>query len=153
MDYLEAAAAGVALQLLRRIISWAAAAGEEAQAEVALVEHARYKPDDNARDRAVTIARQRYPAANHAAEAIVLHDLQRPGAFGLAEAAAATGMTVDAAVEVSGEPMVETAVLAGVDSGTGSGGDTGDASTIEEDPAATAPPSVPTASDRTNDRS
>jgi len=128
------------------------AAGEEAAAEVALVEHARYKPDDNARDRAVTIARQRYPAANHAAEAIVLYDLQRPGAFGLAEASASTGMTVDAAVEVSGEPKVETAVL-DVDSGTGSGGDSGDASTIEEDPAATAPASVPAASDRTNDRS
>ena len=39
--------------------------------------HARYKPDDNAGDRAVAIARKRYPAANHAAEALVIYDLQR----------------------------------------------------------------------------
>jgi tetratricopeptide (TPR) repeat protein len=39
--------------------------------------HARYKPDDNARDRAVAAARMRYPAANHAAEAVVIYDLQR----------------------------------------------------------------------------
>jgi hypothetical protein len=44
--------------------------------------HARYKPDDNARDRAVTQARLKYPAADHAAEAVVIYDLQRPGAFG-----------------------------------------------------------------------
>ncbi|HSM12429.1 MAG TPA: hypothetical protein VLA66_00030, partial [Thermoanaerobaculia bacterium] len=42
----------------------------------------RYRPDDNARDRAVAIARRNDPAANHAAEAIVVYDLQRPGAFG-----------------------------------------------------------------------
>jgi tetratricopeptide (TPR) repeat protein len=45
--------------------------------------HAKYKPDDNARDRAVAAARRRYPAANHAAEAVVVHDLQREGAFEL----------------------------------------------------------------------
>ncbi len=50
----------------------------------ALAEHAKYKPDDNARDRAVALARQRYPAANHAAEPVVVYDLQREGAFGLA---------------------------------------------------------------------
>jgi len=43
--------------------------------------HARYKPDDNARDHAVAQARIRYPAANRAAEAVVIHDLQRSGAF------------------------------------------------------------------------
>ena len=59
------------------------AAGLEAAAAEALAEHAKYKPDDNARDRAVALARQRYPAANHAAEAVVIHDLQREGAFGL----------------------------------------------------------------------
>ena len=42
--------------------------------------HQRYKPDDNARDRAVALARSRDPAANHAAEAIVIYDLQREGA-------------------------------------------------------------------------
>jgi Cytochrome c554 and c-prime len=37
--------------------------------------HARYKPDDNARDRAVAQARMRYPAADRAAEAVVIYDL------------------------------------------------------------------------------
>ncbi|HVW36824.1 MAG TPA: hypothetical protein VHB99_05950, partial [Pirellulales bacterium] len=46
--------------------------------------HARYKPDDNATDRAIALARQRYPAANHAAEAIVIYSLHRAGAPGLA---------------------------------------------------------------------
>jgi tetratricopeptide (TPR) repeat protein len=45
--------------------------------------HERYRPDDNARDRAVAAARRRDPAANHAAQATVIYDLQRPGAFGL----------------------------------------------------------------------
>ena len=39
-----------------------------------------YKPDDNARDRAIARHRAENPAANHAAEAIVIYDLQRPGA-------------------------------------------------------------------------
>ena len=47
--------------------------------------HARYKPDDNARDRAVAEARMRYPAANHAAEAVKLYDLQREGAYELSD--------------------------------------------------------------------
>lgn len=46
--------------------------------------HEKYKIDDNARDRAVAVARQQYPAANKAAEAVVIYDLQRPGAFELA---------------------------------------------------------------------
>ncbi|MCA9290008.1 MAG: hypothetical protein KDA25_02705 [Phycisphaerales bacterium] len=50
--------------------------------------HAKYKPDDNARDRAVRLARDRYPAASHAAEDVVIHDLQRPDAFELPAAAA-----------------------------------------------------------------
>ncbi|HUY90644.1 MAG TPA: multiheme c-type cytochrome [Pirellulales bacterium] len=50
--------------------------------------HARYKPDDNAHDRAVALARRRYPAANHAAEAIVIYSLHRDGAPGLPEQAA-----------------------------------------------------------------
>ncbi len=48
-------------------------------------EHARYKPDDNARDRAVAAARRLSPAANHAADAIVIYDLTRPGAYELPE--------------------------------------------------------------------
>ena len=42
--------------------------------------HERYRPDDNARDRAVTIARRHDPAADHATQAIVIYDLQRTGA-------------------------------------------------------------------------
>jgi tetratricopeptide (TPR) repeat protein len=45
--------------------------------------HLRFKPDDNAQGRAERLARQRYPAANHAAEAVVKYPLQRPGAPGL----------------------------------------------------------------------
>lgn len=59
--------------------------GDEDAAARAMERHARYKLDDNARDRAVTLARMKYPAANHAAEAVVVYDLQRPGAFGLPE--------------------------------------------------------------------
>jgi len=40
-----------------------------------------YKPDDNARDRAVTAARRQNAAANHAAEAVVIYDLSREGSF------------------------------------------------------------------------
>ena len=45
--------------------------------------HGRYRPDDNAQDRAKALARSRDAAANHAAEAVVVYDLQRPGAYGL----------------------------------------------------------------------
>ena len=42
--------------------------------------HERYRVDDNARDRAVTIARRANPAADHATQAIVIYSLQRAGA-------------------------------------------------------------------------
>jgi tetratricopeptide (TPR) repeat protein/ribosomal protein L32 len=42
--------------------------------------HERYRPDDNARDRAVNIARSRDPAADAGAQATVIYKLQRPGA-------------------------------------------------------------------------
>lgn len=45
--------------------------------------HQIYKPDDNAQGRAVRLAREKYPAANFAAEAVVKYPLQRPGAPGL----------------------------------------------------------------------
>ena len=45
--------------------------------------HVRYKPDDNARDRAHALARQRYPAANHAAEPLVIYPLNREAAVQL----------------------------------------------------------------------
>jgi len=44
--------------------------------------HAKYKVDDNARDRAVAIARKRYPAADRAADVVVVYDLHRDGAYG-----------------------------------------------------------------------
>jgi tetratricopeptide (TPR) repeat protein len=43
--------------------------------------HERYRPDDNARDRAIAIARRRDAAADHAAQATVIYSLQRDGAF------------------------------------------------------------------------
>ncbi len=45
--------------------------------------HEKYRPDDNARDRAVNLERRRNPAADHAAQAIVIYPLQREGAFEL----------------------------------------------------------------------
>ena len=45
--------------------------------------HERYRPDDNARDRAISIHRRQNPAADHAAQATVIYSLQRPGAPGL----------------------------------------------------------------------
>jgi hypothetical protein len=54
-----------------------AALGDDAQARHHREFHSTYKPDDNARDAAIAAARQLYPAANHAAEAIVIYDLQR----------------------------------------------------------------------------
>jgi hypothetical protein len=45
----------------------------------------KYKPDDNARDQAIAVARTADPAADHAAEAIVIYDLARPGTFELAD--------------------------------------------------------------------
>jgi tetratricopeptide (TPR) repeat protein len=45
--------------------------------------HERFRPDDNARDRAIAIQRAKNPAADHAAQSIVIYDLQRKGAFGL----------------------------------------------------------------------
>ena len=40
--------------------------------------HAKYKPDDNARDNAIAEARKRYPAANRAAESVVIYELNSP---------------------------------------------------------------------------
>ncbi len=57
--------------------------GEDGKAEEHRQLHLKYKPDDNAQGRAVRLAREKYPAANHAAEAVVKYPLQRPGAPGL----------------------------------------------------------------------
>lgn len=56
---------------------------EQEQAERHAALHRKYKVDDNAHDRAVALARRRYPAANHAAEAVVIYDLRRAGTFEL----------------------------------------------------------------------
>ncbi|MBD3674677.1 MAG: hypothetical protein HUJ26_14230 [Planctomycetaceae bacterium] len=45
--------------------------------------HQKYKPDDTAQSRAIRLARERYPAGNHAAEALVIYPLQRIDAPGL----------------------------------------------------------------------
>ena len=39
--------------------------------------HQKYKSDDNAAELAIPKARQKYPAADHAAESLVIYDLQR----------------------------------------------------------------------------
>jgi hypothetical protein len=39
--------------------------------------HLRYKQDDNAAGRAIRLAREKYPAADHAAEAVVKYSLNR----------------------------------------------------------------------------
>ena len=57
--------------------------GDNQKAEHHAGLHARFKPDDNARDRAVGAAKARYPAANAAAEEPVFYLLHRPGAPGL----------------------------------------------------------------------
>ena len=54
--------------------------GDAEKAEEHRTLHERYKLDDNAADRAVSLARARYPAANFAAEALVIYPLQRTGA-------------------------------------------------------------------------
>lgn len=54
--------------------------------------HRRYKPDDNA-PQAVAAGRQKYPHANHAAEAIVIYPLQRHGAPELPPQAVVTSTT------------------------------------------------------------
>ena len=56
--------------------------GDDAQQRRHRRLHGRYRPDDNARDRTRALARQRDAAANHAAEAVVVYDLQRTVANG-----------------------------------------------------------------------
>jgi len=51
-------------------------AAEQAERHAAL--HARYRVDDNARDRAVAIARRADAAADHAADPVVIHELHLP---------------------------------------------------------------------------
>jgi tetratricopeptide (TPR) repeat protein len=55
--------------------------GDESKAAEHRKLHERYRPDDNARDQAIAIHRGKNPAADHAAQSIVIYDLQRPGAY------------------------------------------------------------------------
>jgi tetratricopeptide (TPR) repeat protein len=64
------------------------ASGNAAAAAEALAAYERFRPDDNARDRAMNLARARDAAADHAAEPSAIYDLQRIGAPGLAAAPA-----------------------------------------------------------------
>lgn len=54
--------------------------GEDKLAEEHRQLHLRYKPDDNARDKAFAAARRQYPAANHASEPVVIYPLHRSDA-------------------------------------------------------------------------
>ncbi|MFM8880262.1 MAG: multiheme c-type cytochrome, partial [Verrucomicrobiota bacterium] len=67
-----------------------AALGDAAASERHRKLHERYRPDDNARDRAVATARRNNPAADHAAQAIVIYDLQHPKSLSLAGSDAPT---------------------------------------------------------------
>jgi tetratricopeptide (TPR) repeat protein len=73
----ENLAAHYNLMLIRQLL------GDKPRAEKHRHLHEKYRPDDNARDHAVSVARRRDAAADHAAQAIVIYDLQRPGAFEL----------------------------------------------------------------------
>jgi tetratricopeptide (TPR) repeat protein len=59
----------------------AAALGEPARADHHRKLYERYKPDDNARDTTVAKHRMANPAANHAAEPVVIYSLQREGRY------------------------------------------------------------------------
>lgn len=62
--------------------------GDSAKATEHQKLYERYRIDNNATDRAIALARQRDKAADHAAEAIVIYSLQRPGAPELPPASA-----------------------------------------------------------------
>lgn len=81
--------------------------GDEAKAAAHFERWQTYKPDDNVRDRAIAIARAADPAADHAAEAIVIYDLHRPGAYELdgAEPAPPAQVAGPAVPEPAGEPL------------------------------------------------
>lgn len=51
--------------------------GDSEKSQMHMALHAKYKPDDNARDYAINQARAKSPAANQAAQAIVIYDLQQ----------------------------------------------------------------------------
>ena len=66
--------------------------GDAEQADNHRALHTKYKIDDNARDHAITAARLKSPAANHAAEAVVIYDLQRQAAYELGKTERTLGL-------------------------------------------------------------
>ena len=70
--------------------------GDQAKADYHRILHEKYKPDDNARDKALAAARRKYPHANLAAEALVIYPLRRNGAPGLAVESAAANVPIEA---------------------------------------------------------
>jgi tetratricopeptide (TPR) repeat protein len=77
--------------------------GDQAKADEHRKLHERYRPDDNARDRAIAAARRRDPAGDHAAQSIVIYPLQRPGAPGLS-AETKSGVAKDTNQWISPQP-------------------------------------------------
>jgi len=69
---------------------WHRHQGNDTRARHHQILHDRFRPDENARDRAVRAARRRYPAADHASRDVVIHDLHRPGAYGMAPPSGST---------------------------------------------------------------
>ena len=57
------------------------ALGDAQRAQLHQSLHTRYKPDDNAGDRAIAAHRRANPAADHAADPVVVYDLQRHDAY------------------------------------------------------------------------
>ncbi|QDV05902.1 hypothetical protein Poly30_14050 [Planctomycetes bacterium Poly30] len=57
--------------------------GDDENSRIHAAAHEKYRVDDNAGDVAIAEARRRYPAANLAAEAVVIYELQRDGAYEL----------------------------------------------------------------------
>ena len=56
--------------------------GDQSKAAYHRAEHEKYRPDDNARDRAISLARRQNPAADHAAQATIIYPLNRVDARG-----------------------------------------------------------------------
>jgi len=77
-----------------------AALGETGQAERQRALHEKYRPDDHAIERAVTAHRSTNPAADHAAAAIAVYDLNRGQASG--------GADTEAVAQVSDKPVTLT---------------------------------------------
>jgi tetratricopeptide (TPR) repeat protein len=77
--------------------------GDEARAGKERALYARYKPDDNARDTTVALHRLHNPAANRAAEAVVIYDLQREGRY-LADVGPILGPVVSIAATADERP-------------------------------------------------